>query len=87
MQRGEVNKQEHTLISVPTELLEEAGIYDGSIILISVCKGKVILENADNSDEFECDGVCSRCPYNGSECDGECEDCPCVDYCDEGEVS
>lgn len=86
MQNNEIKKQEYTLVSVPTDMLEEANIYGGDIILISVCKGKVILENAEKSDEFTCDGICSGCPYNGSDCDGECEDCPCIDYCDESEV-
>lgn len=52
-----------TLISVPTEMLEEVGIDEFSGIQISVARGRLIIEPIDEDDE------CAACP-----CRGRCED-------------
>ena len=63
------NYNEFTLISIPTEALEEAGIVEGCVIQAHVENGKLILEPV-TVDDFECDGLCEDCPFS-DECGGE----------------
>ena len=60
------------LLSVPLDLLEEAGISEDSILQMSAQRGRICISGMDDTGEVVCDG--------------RCEICPCFDYCDEKEV-
>ena len=60
---------ELTLISVPTEMLEEAGITAGSVIQTQVANGRLIVE-AVTAEDYDCDGNCDGCPF-ADECSEE----------------
>lgn len=63
------NAKEYVLLSVPLEMLEEAGIEEESILQISTRKGKIILDTVRDATDYVCDG--------------DCEGCPCRDECGE----
>ena len=69
MQNKKVN--EFTLISVPKEALEEAGIVDGSVLQIYADGNKLVIEKLIDTGEIVCDG--------------NCEECPCYKNCEEEE--
>ena len=81
MQNKKVN--EFTLISVPKEALEDAGIVDGSVLQIYADGNKLVIEKLIDTGEIVCDGDCDNCPVNETECDGNCEECPCHITCEE----
>jgi bifunctional DNA-binding transcriptional regulator/antitoxin component of YhaV-PrlF toxin-antitoxin module len=56
--------EENVLLSVPLEMLEEAGIEEESIVQITAREGKVIINKVDNLDNFVCDNKCCDCPLN-----------------------
>lgn len=68
---------EFVLISVPKEVLEDAGIVDGSVLQIYADGNKLVIEKLIDTGEIVCDGDCDNCPVNETECDGNCEECPC----------
>lgn len=68
---------EFVLISVPKEVLEEAGIVDGSVLQIYADGNRLVIERLTDTGEIVCDGDCDNCPVNETECDGNCEECPC----------
>ena len=68
---------EFVLISVPKEVLEDAGIVDGSVLQIYADGNKLVIEKLIDTGEIVCDGNCDNCPVNETECDGNCEECPC----------
>lgn len=76
---------EFVLISVPKEVLEDAGIVDGSVLQIYVDGNKLVIEKLIDTGEIVCDGDCDNCPVNETECDGKCEECPCHINCEEEE--
>ena len=72
MQERRGMNREFLLLSVPLDMLEEAGISEDSILQMSAQRGSIRISSAyDTSDLI---------------CDGRCEICPCFDYCDESEV-
>lgn len=83
MQNKKVN--EFTLISVPKEALEDAGIVDGSVLQIYADGNKLVIEKLIDTGEIVCDGDCDNCPVNETECDGHCSACPCYKNCEEEE--
>ena len=83
MQNKKVN--EVVLISVPKEVLEDAGIVDGSVLQIYADGNKLVIEKLIDTGEIVCDGDCDNCPVNETECDGNCEECPCHINCEEEE--
>ncbi len=87
MQRKKVN--EYLLLSIPLDMLEEAGISEESVIQMSAAGGKILIEavSRDDAENFMCDGDCESCPLNTTDCDGDCESCPCSEYCEESEVN
>ena len=87
MQRKRIN--EYLLLTIPQDLLEEAGISEGSVIQMRVSGGKILIEavGGDDAKDFVCDGDCDDCPINTTDCDGDCENCPCAEYCEESEVN
>ena len=87
MQGKKVN--EYLLLSIPLDMLEEAGIREESVIQMSAAGGKILIEavSRDDTEDFVCDGDCESCPLNTTDCDGDCESCPCSEYCEESEVN
>lgn len=81
-----LNVLKFALISVPTDLLSEAGIHEGKLLQMSVADGKLIIEPVNDLSDFVCGGDCESCPIGETDCDGDCENCPCADECDESEV-
>ena len=76
---------EFVLISVPKEVLEDAGIVDGSVLQIYADGNKLVIEKLIDTGEIVCDGDCDNCPVNETECDGNCEECPYYKNCEEEE--
>lgn len=76
---------EFVLISVPKEVLEDAGIVDGSVLQIYADENRLVIERLTDTGEVVCDGDCDNCPVNETECDGNCEECPCYKNCEEEE--
>ena len=85
MQNKKVN--EFTLISVPKDVLEDAGIVDGSVLQIYADGNGLVIKKLIDAGEIVCDGDCENCPIADMDCDGDCEDCPCSDNCDESEAN
>ncbi len=50
-----------TMIAIPSEMLEEAGIDEFSGIEVFVDRGRIIIQQLEDEDEDECD----CCPYCG----------------------
>ena len=76
---------EFVLISVPKEVLEDAGIVDGSVLQIYADGNRLVIERLTDTGEVVCDGDCDNCPVNETECDGHCSACPCYKNCEEEE--
>ena len=76
---------EFTLISVPKEALEDAGIVDGSVLQIYADGNRLVIERLTDTGEIVCDGDCDNCPVNETECDENCIECPCYKNCEEEE--
>ena len=76
---------EFVLISVPKEVLEDAGIVDGSVLQIYANGNRLVIEKLIDTGEIVCDGDCDNCPVNETECDGHCSACPCYKNCEEEE--
>ena len=83
MQNKKVN--EFTLISVPKEALEDAGIVDGSVLQIYADGNRLVIEKLIDTGEIVCDGDCDNCTVNETDCDENCEECPCYKNCEEEE--
>lgn len=56
---------EFVLMSVPSEVLEEAGILPNALIQYSVDDGKIIMEMVDEVVPLVCKGECEACPVKG----------------------
>ena len=76
---------EFVLISVSKEVLEDAGIVDGSVLQIYADGNRLVIERLTDTGEVVCDGDCDNCPVNETERDGNCEECPCYKNCEEEE--
>ena len=85
MQNKEM-KNKFVLLSVPAEMLLEAGILEGNPMQMYVEGRRLIIENLDDTDDFVCDGNCMDCPFSEIDCDRECESCPCRNECDDSEA-
>lgn len=83
MQNKKVDK--FVLISVPKDVLEDAGIVDGSVLQIYADGNRLVIEKLIDTGEIVCDGDCDNCPVNETECDGHCSACPCYKNCEEEE--
>lgn len=62
-------------LSIPPDMLEEAGIDEESVIQMSVADGKILIEAVDRDDTED------------YVCDMDCENCPCAEDCEESEVN
>lgn len=56
-------KLDCVLLSVPAELLAEAGIEDGDVIQMYSENGKITISAQKNPENFVCDGICEECPF------------------------
>ena len=62
MQNRKLN--EFTLISVPKEALEDAGIVDGSVLQIYADGNRLVIEKLIDTGEIVCVGDFDNCPLN-----------------------
>lgn len=85
--RKRIMKTEMVLLSVPTDMLLEAGIFEGDPMQMYVEGRRLVIENLDDTDDFVCGGSCNDCPWGDIDCDDECESCPCRNDCDNSEVN
>ena len=76
---------EFVLISVPKEVLEDAGIVDGSVLQIYADGNRLVIERLTDTGEVVCDGDCDTCPLKETECAGNSEECPGYKNCEEEE--
>ena len=84
MQSEKVN--EYLLLSIPLDMLADAGISEESVIQMSAMDGRIMIEAVTDSRDYVCDGDCESCPVNVIDCDNDCKHCPCAVKCDEREV-
>lgn len=62
------NVNQLTMIAIPTDMLEEAGIGEYTTMEVFVDRGRIIiqqLEDEDEDDAYEDDDDCVCCPYCG----------------------
>lgn len=52
----------YLLLSVPLELLEEAGISQDSIVQMRAGKGQIVVDAVRPDPLYVCDGDCDNCP-------------------------
>lgn len=76
-------KNDMILFPIPKDLLDEIGLDPMEVVQMSVADGKLIIEKAEDTDDFVCDGDCDSCPFGDTDCDEDCENCPCAEVCDE----
>ena len=84
MQSEKVN--EYLLLSIPLDMLADAGISEESVIQMSATEGRIMIEAVTSSRDYVCDGDCESCPVDIIDCDNDCKHCPCAVKCDEREV-
>ncbi|MBR3996930.1 MAG: AbrB/MazE/SpoVT family DNA-binding domain-containing protein [Clostridia bacterium] len=72
-----------TLISIPTELLDEAGITENSVVEMYMDNGNIVIRKAEDVSRYVCDNDCQSCPVMYTECDDNCKECPCKDHCED----
>ena len=72
-----------TPISIPTELLDEAGITENSVVEMYMDNGNIVIRKAEDVSQYVCDLDCQSCPYKYTECDDNCKECPCKDHCED----
>lgn len=53
------------LMSIPSDVLEEAGIQPNALIQYHADDGKVIMEMVDEVVPLVCSGECNECPVKG----------------------
>lgn len=68
MQDKKVTATEMVMISVPLDMLMEAGIEDDSVIEIFTDEDRIIIRKAVDLSDFECDGNCADCPLDDRGC-------------------
>jgi len=72
-----------SLISIPTELLIEAGITENSVVEMYMDNGDIVIHKAEDVSEYVCDMDCENCPFSYTECEDDCENCPCREHCED----
>lgn len=60
--QGEKVKERYVLISIPEEMLEEAGINEWTLIQISAEEGMLKIERVEDTSGYVCDEDCENCP-------------------------
>lgn len=80
-------KMKTVLLSVPLEVLAEAGIMTDGVLEMYADGNRIIVQNADVPGDFICDGDCEGCPMSEIDCTGDCKSCPCFEDCEDAEVS
>lgn len=84
MQKSTV-KTEAAMMSIPADMLIEAGIYAGDAVQMYADGKKLVIENINAPEDFICGGDCVECPFCDVACDGECCICPCRFQCEKDE--
>lgn len=51
------------LLSVPVELLAEAGITNDTLLQFTAEEGRIVITADPDTDNFVCDGICEDCPF------------------------
>ena len=62
MQNAGLNMGEYMLLSVPIDMLEEAGICSESVIQMRAQKGQIIIDAVRDMPDCVCDTDCMGCP-------------------------
>ena len=57
-------KQKFVLLSIPADLLVETGIFEGGALQMSMDGKKLVIESAEEPEDFVCSGDCETCPLN-----------------------
>ena len=57
--------KDFVLMSIPSDVLEEAGIQPNALIQYHADEGKVIMEMVDEIVPIACSGECDECPVKG----------------------
>lgn len=57
--------KDFVLMSIPSDVLEEAGIQPNALIQYHADEGKIIMEMVDEVVPFACSGECDECPVKG----------------------
>lgn len=57
--------KDFVLMSIPADVLEEAGIQPNALIQYQVDDGKIIMEMVDEVVPIVCSGECKECPVKG----------------------
>ncbi len=68
MQNKKIIANEHVLLSIPLDMLITAGIEENSVIEIYVDNDKLIIRQAIDLSDFECEGDCDNCPLDEHGC-------------------
>ena len=58
----------YLLLAVPTDVMDEADICEGTLLQFSASDGKIIIEPVTEITDFVCDGVCEDCPMRELDC-------------------
>lgn len=69
--RKKEETMEVVMLCVPTEMLREAGIGEGSVLEMYVDGNAVILRSGNDFADFVCDKDCTGCPLSGSSCENK----------------
>ena len=57
--------KDFVLMSIPSDVLEEAGIQPNALIQYHADEGKIIMELVDEIVPIACSGECDECPVKG----------------------
>lgn len=78
---GKRVRMEMVLLSVPLEVLDEAGIQRDGLLEMYAEGSELIIRNADDPTDLVCAGDCGNCPMNEYDCTGTCASCPHCGEC------
>ena len=82
MQDKKVTAIDMVMISIPTDMIVEAGIEDNSVIEMYVDGDEIVIRKAVDTSDYECDGNCEDCPLDEHGCPFDTlkeEQCLCPD--------
>jgi len=59
-----INTQDFVLLSIPRDLLDEIGAYEGGTLQMFTVGCRLVIEPLDDEEDYVCDGNCESCPTN-----------------------
>lgn len=68
------------LISIPADVLEEAGIQPNALIQYQAEDGKIIMEMVDEIAPLVCSGECNECPAKGQKARSKNEEMTLLEF-------